>query len=84
MRPIIEFCVNNIGHGTEELMDKLEQNPDFDVVEYGCLGNCDQCRVDFFAMVNGEIVAAGSVPELEQAIQDKIREAEAWLELDLD
>ena len=27
MRPIIEFCTNNMHHGTEALFKKLEQNP---------------------------------------------------------
>ena len=26
MRPIIEFCTNNMHHGTEKLMKSLEQN----------------------------------------------------------
>ncbi|WP_025692192.1 YuzB family protein [Paenibacillus zanthoxyli] len=84
MRPIIEFCVSNLGHGTEALKNKLEQNMDYDVVEYTCLGNCSQCRFEPFAMVNGEVIAADSAEELEAAIETKIRELEAWDLLELD
>lgn len=38
MRPIIEFCTNNMHHGTEKIMKDLERNKDYDVIEYGCLG----------------------------------------------
>ncbi len=64
MRPIIEFCTNNMHHGTEKIMKKLEGNPDFDVIEYGCLGNCGQCYAEPYALVNGEIVAAESCDAL--------------------
>ena len=84
MRPIIEFCASNIGHGIDKLMQKLEQNPDFDVIEYGCLNNCGQCYLAPFAMLNGEIIEADSPEELEDAINAKIKELEAWDNLDLD
>jgi uncharacterized protein YuzB (UPF0349 family) len=81
MRPIIEFCTNNMHHGTEKLMKKLEQRPDLDVIEYGCLGNCGECYILPFALVNGEIVAASTAEELEQAIEVKIKEIEDMLDL---
>ncbi|MDQ0193884.1 YuzB family protein [Paenibacillus wynnii] len=84
MRPIIEFCASNLGNGTDKLMHKLEQNPDYDVIEYGCLNNCGQCYLSPFAMLNGEIIEADSPEELEEAINTKIKELEAWDNLDLD
>jgi uncharacterized protein YuzB (UPF0349 family) len=81
MRPIIEFCTNNMHHGTEKLMKQLELRPDLDVIEYGCLGNCGECYILPFALVNGEIVAASTAEELEQAIEDKIKEIEDMLDL---
>jgi len=50
--------------GTDIIMKKLEQNPDYDVIEYGCLGNCGQCYTSPYAMVNGEIIAADTPDEL--------------------
>ncbi|WP_028547363.1 YuzB family protein [Paenibacillus sp. UNC451MF] len=81
MRPIIEFCTNNMHHGTEELMKKLEANQDYDVIEYGCLGNCGECYLFPYALVNGEIVAASTVEELETQIESKIKEIEAMFDL---
>jgi uncharacterized protein YuzB (UPF0349 family) len=68
-------------HGTDQLMKKLENNPAYDVIEYGCLGNCGECYMFPYALVNGEIVAAAGVDELEQQINHKIKEIEAMLDL---
>ncbi|MCY9591392.1 DUF1450 domain-containing protein [Paenibacillus chitinolyticus] len=76
MRPIIEFCASNMHHGTDAVMKKLEDNPDYDVIEYGCLGNCGECYLFPFAMVNGEIVAAETADKLFDEISKKIKEVE--------
>ncbi|MED4603025.1 YuzB family protein [Paenibacillus validus] len=81
MRPIIEFCTNNMHHGTDKLMKALESNPEYDVIEYGCLGNCGECYLFPFALVNGEIVAAETAEGLDEAIQAKIKEIEAMFDL---
>ncbi|GIP24031.1 MULTISPECIES: YuzB family protein [Paenibacillus] len=84
MRPIIEFCVNNMHFGTDEVMKKLEDCPDYDVLEYGCLTHCGVCYLTPFALVNGEFVEAESAEQLYERIMDKIKEIDAWSELDLD
>ncbi|WP_438446480.1 YuzB family protein [Gorillibacterium sp. sgz5001074] len=76
MRPIIEFCTNNMHHGTAEVMKKLEQSPDYDVVEYGCLGNCGECYLFPYALVNGETVAGETAEQLMERIMEKIKELE--------
>jgi len=76
MRPIIEFCVSNMHHGTDLVMKKLEHNPAYDVIEYGCLGNCGECYLFPFAYVNGDIVAAETIDELEDKIMQEIRAVE--------
>lgn len=81
MRPIIEFCASNMHNGTDILVKKFENNPDYDVIEYGCLGNCGECYLAPYALVNGEIVSAATVEELEQRIIEKIKEIEAMLDL---
>lgn len=81
MRPIIEFCTNNMHHGTDKLMKELEANPDYDVIEYGCLGNCGECYMFPYALVNGEIVAAATAEELEKLVEHKIKEIEAMFDL---
>jgi uncharacterized protein YuzB (UPF0349 family) len=81
MRAIIEFCTSNLHNGTEQLMKRLEANPEYDVIEYGCLGNCGECYTFPYALVNGEIVAGASAEELEESINKKIKEIEAMLDL---
>jgi uncharacterized protein YuzB (UPF0349 family) len=83
MRPIIEFCNSNMALGTENVMKKLEENPDYDVIEYGCLGNCGQCYTTPYAMVNGEIVVADTPDELYIRILATIHTANdalAWID----
>ncbi|UJF32280.1 YuzB family protein [Paenibacillus hexagrammi] len=81
MRPIIEFCASNMHNGTDKVMKTLEQNPEYDVVEYGCLGNCGQCYMEPYALVNGEIISAQSGEQLLEAICNKIKEIEAMYDL---
>lgn len=64
MRPIIEFCNSNRSHGTDDIIRKLEQNPEYDVMEYGCLGNCGECFLAPYALVNGEMITAATAEEL--------------------
>lgn len=83
MRPIIEFCASNLSLGSDEVKIKLEQNPDFDVIEYGCLGNCGQCFYAPYALVNGEMIAAETPEELYDKILEAVKEQEdafAWLD----
>ncbi|GFZ76650.1 UPF0349 protein [Paenibacillus marchantiophytorum] len=81
MRPIIEFCASNMHHGTDKVMKALEEDPDYDVIEYGCLGNCGQCYMEPYALLNGEIVAAESADALHELIIAKIKEIEAMYDL---
>jgi len=81
MRPLIEFCTNNMHHGTDQVMKQLEENPDYDVIEYGCLGNCGECYLYPYALVNGDFVTAESADELYESIMAKIKEIEAMYEL---
>ncbi|WP_166240575.1 YuzB family protein [Paenibacillus turpanensis] len=76
MRPIIEFCASNMHHGTDQVMKALEQNPDYDVIEYGCLGNCGHCYLAPYALVNGEIIEAETADKLHEKIEEVIRD---WL-----
>lgn len=78
MRPLIEFCASNQFEGTDTLLRRLEDNPDLDVLEYGCLGNCGECYALPYALVNGEVVAGKDTEDLYRAIQAKITELEAF------
>lgn len=74
MNPIVEFCLSNLGSGGYEALQILEQDPDLDIVEYGCLDHCGLCGETLYALVNGEVVT-GETPEgLVKAIYTFIEE----------
>ena len=74
---IVEFCVSNMHHGTDEVLKKLEQLPDVEVIEYGCLGNCGECYLSPYALVNGESVVAETADQLYELVLKAIEEQEA-------
>ncbi|MFC5405609.1 YuzB family protein [Cohnella soli] len=71
---IVEFCVSNSQHGTDIALKKLESLPDFDieVIEYGCLGNCGECFLSPYALVNGESVVAETAEQLAELVIEEI------------
>ncbi|MCI3919994.1 YuzB family protein [Paenibacillus sp. TRM 82003] len=76
MNRLVEFCTNNMHHGTDDVMRRVEERPDVDTIEYGCLGNCGQCYLEPFALVDGDIVAAETAEALYEKILEKLNEAE--------
>jgi uncharacterized protein YuzB (UPF0349 family) len=85
MRPMVEFCASNFSLGSETVKKILEEEQEVDVLEYGCLGNCGQCLVQPYALVNGTLIAANDAQELLGAIKahiEKLKEEDkAWKEL---
>jgi len=83
MRAVIEFCNSNRSLGTDEVIRKLEQIPDVDVIVYGCLGNCGECFYAPYALVNGEMIAAPTAEELYDKIIQAIEGEDdpyAWID----
>lgn len=76
MRPLIEFCMNNLTSDVLEIKKKLDQDFDLDVLEYDCLGNCGICAQGAYALVNGEIVTGKTAKELLENIYRTIEETE--------
>ena len=76
-KTMIEFCASNMHHGTDRIMKKFEETEDFEVIEYGCLGNCGECYLKPFALVDGAIVAVESVELLYDQILKAIEQQEA-------
>lgn len=58
-------------------MKQLEETAVAETVEYGCLGNCGECYLSPYALVNGETVVAESADVLYEAILAAIREQDA-------
>ena len=74
MNPIVEFCMSNLANGSHETFEKLEKDPNLDVLEYGCLSYCTICAESLYAMVNGEIVEADTPEELTERIYQFIED----------
>jgi uncharacterized protein YuzB (UPF0349 family) len=68
-------------HGTDRVMKKLEANPDYDVVEYGCLGSCGECYAMPYALLNGEFVGADTPEELLIKLEGIIKDQEELFRL---
>lgn len=74
MNPMVEFCISNIVNGAQEAFEKLEKDPNLDVLEYGCTSNCTICADTLFAVVNGDIVRGETPQELIDNIYTYIEE----------
>ncbi|WP_435922311.1 YuzB family protein [Paenibacillus sp. DYY-L-2] len=68
MKPIIEFCANNAGFGTDTVLNRLKEQHDCEVIEYGCLTGCGLCYMSPYALVNGETVEAETAEGLYERI----------------
>ncbi|MFC0270930.1 YuzB family protein [Metabacillus herbersteinensis] len=74
MKPIIEFCISNLASGAQTALEKLEKDPNLDIIEYGCLGYCGKCFQSLYALVNGEVVTANDPQELVNNIYEYLEE----------
>ncbi|MFC4076015.1 DUF1450 domain-containing protein [Salinithrix halophila] len=85
MQPMVEFCLNRLTPDVEEIRDELAQDPEVEVLETSCLGNCEICAASPYAMVNGEIVTGETAAKLreniQQAIEDHKRKMEELFDL---
>jgi uncharacterized protein YuzB (UPF0349 family) len=74
MRPLVEFCIANLANGAQKALEKLERDPNIDVLEYGCLGYCGICAQTLFAVVEGEPIKGETPEELVQNIYSFLEE----------
>lgn len=74
MNPIVEFCISNLANGAHKTFETLENDPNIDVLEYGCLSYCTKCGNTLYALVNGELVEADTPDELTARIYQFIED----------
>jgi uncharacterized protein YuzB (UPF0349 family) len=74
LNPIIEFCISNLASGAQKAREILEKDPNFDIVEYGCLSYCGKCYSSLYALVNGDVVTGETPEELVENIYQYIEE----------
>ncbi|MDF2557413.1 MAG: hypothetical protein K0R71_1241 [Bacillales bacterium] len=68
MKPLIEFCKNNIASCSQIASEKLQKDRSLDIIEYHCLGYCGKCSQMPFALLNGERVYTDTSEELVEKI----------------
>lgn len=76
MHHLIEYCTKNTQHGTDDVIRRLEERPDVDAIEYGCLGYCGQCYMEPYVLVDGVMVAAETAEQLYELVLRKLDEEE--------
>ena len=74
MFPLVEFLCVEHGKGRDIVYEKLENDPDVDVLEYGCLQNCGMCSSGLYVLVDGDIVEGDSPDDLLNNIYKHIEE----------
>lgn len=74
MKPIIEFCMSNLAGDSQKALEMLEKDPNLDVIEYTCLGNCGLCYEGPYALVNGEFVSGETPDQLVKNIYQYLEE----------
>ncbi|MBU7595459.1 YuzB family protein [Metabacillus halosaccharovorans] len=74
MKPIIEFCISNLANGGQAALEKLERDPNLDIIEYGCLSYCGKCGHSLYALVNGEMVTGDTPDELVENVYTFLEE----------
>jgi len=66
----IEFCENNFGYGTEEVIERIENELDNAKTEvHSCIGFCDDCAASPFALIDGQIIQADTPDDLFEEIK---------------
>jgi len=55
-------------------VEKLEQDPNLDIIEYGCLSYCGKCNHSLYALVNGEVVTGETHEQLVDHIYQFLEE----------
>ncbi|MDQ0155322.1 YuzB family protein [Robertmurraya andreesenii] len=74
LKPIIEFCISNLANGSQQALEKLEKDPNLDIIEYGCLSYCGKCATSLYALVEGEVVTGETPDELVENIYRHLEE----------
>lgn len=74
LKPIIEFCISNLANGSQQALEKLEKDPNLDIIEYGCLSYCGKCAMSLYALVEGEVVTGETPDELVENIYRHLEE----------
>ena len=74
--PTVWFCEINLENGSRMAKETLEQDPNIDVIGYGCLKRCKKlCDRKLYAVVNGEVVEGETSDHLVKNVYEHIEAA---------
>ena len=74
MKPLIEFCEQNLSRQGNILLDDDELKEKADFLITSCLSMCELCAQKLFVMVEGEVIIADTMVELLEKVKRAIRE----------
>lgn len=80
MQPMVEICLSRLTPDVMEVKEELEQDPEIEVMESPCLGNCELCAQTPYVMVNGEIVTGENKQDLLANIRSEIEKQKKQME----
>lgn len=63
MKPLIEYCEQNLAKGTKLLLSDNEISESSDAITYSCMHECSLCAQTYFALFEGECIT-GETPEI--------------------
>ena len=71
--PTVWFCEINLENGARMAKETLEQDPNINVIGYGCLKRCKNlCDRKLYAIVNGEVVEGETSDHLVKNVYEHI------------
>lgn len=72
------FCEINLENGSRKAREILEQDPNMNVIGYGCLKRCKNlCNRKLYAVVNGDVVEGDTSEDLVKNVYGHIGENSA-------
>ena len=74
MKPLIEFCEQNLSRQENILLEDEELKEKADFLITSCLSMCELCGQKLFVMVEGEVIIADTTAELLVKVKSAIRE----------
>ncbi|WP_303753256.1 DUF1450 domain-containing protein [Enterococcus sp. S86.2] len=74
MKPLIEFCEQNLSRQGNLLLEDEELKEKADFLITSCLSMCELCAKKLFVVVEGEVIVADTMSELLSKVKGAISE----------
>lgn len=64
MASLIKFCKTNYCNGTDQIKEEVLSSLEVEIEEKECLGNCGQCYLESFVVVDDKFLVVNSYYDL--------------------